>query len=126
MKVGRARKPDVKLSEVVIEQVDSSVLYQVHAREFHDLSDFLLEPSLVALALALLAHRFRVVRAREPHTYAAGQKPLALGAEENLFILDLPDIQLFQGKGVLRSLVPFTAVNGDKTDQSADVRFFLW
>ena len=102
------------------------MLDQVHAREFHDLPDFLLILSLVALALTLLAHRLRIVRAREPHAYAVSQKLLALAADRDLLLLDLPDIQPLQRKGVLRALVLFAAVDGNKADQSADVRFFLW
>ena len=109
----------------MIEQVDASVLHQVHARELHDLPDFRLILSFVALALTLFAHRLRVVRACEPHAYAVGQKPLALMAEEDLFLLDLLDIQLLQGKGSFRFLVLFAAVDGDKADQRADVGSFL-
>ena len=120
-----ARRCGPELPEVMIEQVDAPALDQVHTREFHDLPGFRLILPLVALALAFLARWFRVVRAREPHAYAVGQKPLALMTEENRLLLDLFDIQLFQGKGGLCSLVLLAAVDTHKADQCPDVRSFL-
>ena len=113
------------LSQVMVEQVNTSVLDQVHTGEFHDLPDFCPVSAPVALALTLFAHRFWVVYALQPHAYAVGQKSPALRADKDFFLFDLFNIQLFQGKGSLLALVVFAAVNGDKADQHADVRSFL-
>lgn len=98
---------------------------QIHSREFHDLPDFPLILSLVTLALALLTHRLRFVRADEPHAYAISEKLPALGADKNIFFLDLSDVQLLQRK---RSFLPFmvlAAIDPDKTYQRAEIGSFL-
>ncbi len=113
------------LPEVVIEQVNASMLDEIDARKSHDLPNLDLVVSLIALGLALFTHRFRIMRALHSHAYAISEDLAALAADRDVPFLYLSDIKLFHGKRGLLPLMMFAAVNGNETHKGADVGFFF-
>jgi len=80
---------------------------------------------MVALGLALLAHRFRVVGTLEPHRKTVGQKPRAFGTDPYLFLFDLSHVKGPKGERRLLAVMMFPAIDPYEFHQDSHVGLFL-
>jgi hypothetical protein len=105
----------------MIQHIDTSVLYQVHPREFHDLPDLRLIITMVALGFAFLAHRFGIMRTFHPHRQTIRKKAVTIRAEGNLFLCKLLEINELKRKRKLFPVVILTAINPHELHQGLNI-----
>lgn len=109
----------------MVEHVQPAMFDQVDPGELHDLPDPFFIVTLVALGLALLAHWFGIVGTLHPHGEAVCEKLAALGAERDLFLVDLFDVEKLKGERRLLHLVMLPAEYGDELHQYSNVVLLL-
>ena len=93
----------------MVEHIQTAVFNQIPPGKFHDLPDLCFIFTMGTWDLTFLTHGFRIMRAFHPHGQTVCQKTRANGTKKDLFLFNLLDVESFEGKGRLHSMMIFPA-----------------
>ncbi len=114
------------LTEIVIQEIDSAPLYQVHAGELHYLPDLVPVLGPVARVGALLTHGFRFTRATDAHGQTVLEQLRAVRTKlERRMEKVLETGHLEVERGPVISMM-ITAIHGHESRQEPYVMLFLF
>jgi hypothetical protein len=99
----------------MVQHIQAAMFDHIHSGKLHDLPNLCLIFFMVALGFAFFAHGFRVVGASQSHHKAISQKPCAIRTDKNSLLLNLSDLQMFEGKGCLFSVMMLPTEDSDKS-----------
>ena len=93
------------------------MFHHVHSRKLHDFSNLCFIVAMVTLGLTLLAHRFGIVGAFQPHGQTICEKSGAIRTKRDLPLLDLLDVESLERKGGSFAVMILTAEDPYKLHQ---------
>jgi hypothetical protein len=109
----------------MIQHVKPTVFYEVESGKFHDLLYSRSVCALITFGRAFFAHRLGITRTEEAHSQAVPEEFGALVTQEQIFLSDLLEVEVFQGEGRFGSAVLFPAIDFYEVHEGTDVGCFF-